>query len=66
MSALSRYCLYAVAIAVLGIAPAHAADKGDIVIAVNELPRGLEPADDTGNVDVRATYSIFDTLIRRD
>lgn len=46
---------------------ASAADtRPDVVIAVNELPRGLEPVEDTGNVDVRATYSIFDTLIRRD
>lgn len=50
-----------------GAGIAHAAERGaDVVIAVNELPRGLEPAADTGNVDVRATYSIFDTLIRRD
>ncbi len=41
-------------------------DRPALVIAVNELPRGLEPADDTGNVDIRATYSIFDTLLRRD
>ncbi len=46
---------------------ALAADtRPDIVVAVNELPRGLEPVENTGNVDVRATYSIFDTLIRRD
>jgi peptide/nickel transport system substrate-binding protein len=46
---------------------AHAAEsRPDIVIAVNELARGLEPAENHGNVDVRATYSIFDTLIRRD
>lgn len=46
---------------------AIAADtRPDVVVAVNELPRGLEPVENTGNVDVRATYSIFDTLIRRD
>ena len=44
---------------------AHAASP-DLVVAVNTLPRGLEPAERTGNVDVRVTYSIFDTLIRRD
>lgn len=37
-----------------------------LVIAVNELPRGLDPAENTGNVDIRATFSLFDTLIRRD
>lgn len=37
-----------------------------VVIATNELARGLEPGSDTGNVDVRVIYSIFDTLIRRD
>ncbi|MGL4635318.1 MAG: ABC transporter substrate-binding protein [Beijerinckiaceae bacterium] len=42
------------------------AQRPDIVIATNELARGLEPAADTGNVDVRVIYSIFDTLIRRD
>jgi peptide/nickel transport system substrate-binding protein len=46
--------------------PAAADSRPDIVIAVNKLPRGLEPAVYTGNVDVRGTYSIFDTLIRRD
>lgn len=50
------------------VAPSvSAADRRhDIVVAVNELPRGLEPVENTGNVDVRVTYSIFDTLIRRD
>jgi peptide/nickel transport system substrate-binding protein len=42
------------------------AARPDIVIATNELARGLEPGSDTGNVDVRVIYSIFDTLIRRD
>lgn len=40
--------------------------RPDLIIAVNKLPRALEPARKTGNVDVRVTYSIFDTLIRRD
>ena len=61
------FCLRIIAVTLVSITVAHAAEtRADIVIAVNELPRGLEPADDTGNVDVRATYSIFDTLIRRD
>ncbi len=51
----------------LPTAPASAADnRPDLVIAVNKLPRGLEPAVNDGNVDVRVTYSIFDTLLRRD
>jgi len=48
------------------LAPASADDRPALVIAVNELPRGLEPAENTGNVDVRVTYSVFDTLLRRD
>ena len=40
--------------------------RPDLVVAVNKLPRGLEPAVRSGNVDVRVNYSIFDTLIRRD
>ncbi len=59
--------LLAAAVIAYSSAPLRAADsRPDLVIAVNKLPRGLEPADNTGNVDVRATYSIFDTLIRRD
>src|SRR3546814_1918901 len=51
----------------LPLAPLQAADnRPDLIIAVNKLPRGLEPAADDGNVDVRVTYSIFDTLIHRD
>ncbi len=40
--------------------------RPDLVIAVNKLAKGLEPARRTSTVDVRVTYSIFDTLIRRD
>lgn len=62
--------LAAGAIAVAMILPASqtvmADGRPELVIAVNKLPRGLEPAVRTGNVDVRVTYSIFDTLIRRD
>src|SRR3546814_3808079 len=38
----------------------------DLVVAVNQLPRSLDPGTETGNVDVRVYYNIFDTLIRRD
>lgn len=45
---------------------AHANNRPHLNIAVNTLPRSLEPTERMGNVDVRVTYSIFDTLIRRD
>ena len=67
MSEHLRFWLPLAAVALFSIASVHAAEgRPDVVIAVNELPRGLEPGEDHGNVDVRATYSIFDTLIRRD
>lgn len=47
-------------------ADAYADSRPDLVIAVNRLARGMDPAERTGNVDVRVNYSIFDTLIRRD
>lgn len=37
-----------------------------LVVAVPELPPTLEPALELSNVGTRITYSIFDTLIRRD
>ncbi len=46
--------------------PAIADTRPDMVVAVNALARGLEPALRSGNVDVRVSYSVFDTLIRRD
>ena len=56
--ALATFCLM--------IQPAAADSRPDLVIAVNTLPRSLEPAMKMGNVDVRVNYNIFDTLIRRD
>ncbi len=58
--------ILAVVLLLPAIRTALATDRPDLVIAVNKLPRGLEPAVRHGNVDVRVTYSIFDTLIRRD
>lgn len=55
-----------VATSLLVVATQAAAVGGDLNIAVNELPRSLDPGSETGNVDVRVYYSIFDTLIRRD
>lgn len=40
--------------------------RPSLTVAVNELARSLDPGENTGNVDVRIYYSIFDTLIRRD
>ena len=56
----------AVLAATLGCNAALADDRPDIAIAVNKLARNLDPALQTGNVDVRVYYSIYDTLIRRD
>lgn len=54
------------AAALLATGPqANAAGTG-LTVALNELPRSLDPGSETGNVDVRVYYSIFDTLIRRD
>lgn len=60
-----RFALLVAAVLFCTLARA-ADDRPAVVVAVNELPRGLEPASDTGNVDIRATYSLFDTLLRRD
>lgn len=46
--------------------PAFAADRPDLVIAVADNPPTLEPAKELSNVGTRITYSVFDTLIRRD
>jgi peptide/nickel transport system substrate-binding protein len=37
-----------------------------LVVAVADLPTGLEPVRNMGNPGTRITYSVFDTLIRRD
>lgn len=47
--------------------PVAAADnRPDLVVAVNKLARSLESVEEMGNVDVRITYNIFDSMIRRD
>ena len=53
------------ALGAFAAAPAFADDRPDLVIAVNKLARSLESAEQMGNVDVRITYNIFDSLIRR-
>jgi peptide/nickel transport system substrate-binding protein len=60
-----RFALVSFAICLSTFAAA-ADDRPALVVAVNELPRGLEPAETHGNVDIRVTYSLFDTLLRRD
>ncbi len=45
---------------------ALAQERPDIVIAVADNPPTLEPAKELSNVGTRVSYSIFDTLIRRD
>jgi len=47
-------------------ASAQADDRPDLTVAVNNLPGSLEPLEELGNVGVRITYSMFDSLIRRD
>ncbi|MEX2644128.1 MAG: ABC transporter substrate-binding protein [Acetobacterales bacterium] len=54
------------AAAVSAPVPAAADDRPNLVVAVNALARSLESGDQTGNVDVRITYNLFDSLIRRD
>lgn len=49
-----------------GAAFGQGAARPSLRIAVAELPPTLEPAKELSNVGTRVTYSIFDTLIRRD
>lgn len=46
--------------------PAMAQQRPDIVVGVADTPATLEPAKELSNVGTRVSYSIFDTLIRRD
>ncbi len=45
---------------------AQSDNRPRVNIAVAGLPAGLEPALEMSNVGTRITYSVFDTLIRRD
>lgn len=45
---------------------AAAQDRPDLVVAVNDLPGSLESIEEMGNVAVRISYSMFDSLLRRD
>jgi peptide/nickel transport system substrate-binding protein len=42
------------------------AARPKLTVAVADLPPGLEPARDMGNVGTRISYTLYDTLIRRD
>ncbi len=53
-------------VATLITSPALAQDRPDITVAVNTLPDSLESIEEQGNVAVRITYTLFDSLIRRD
>lgn len=59
---------FAVAAVTMTAAPVSAQDddRPDLVVAVNDLPGSLESIEEMGNVAVRITYSMFDSLIRRD
>ena len=60
--------LAAGALVALGLSagPALAESRPDLVVAVNDVPDTLEPAEGMGNIHVRIIYSMFDSLIRRD
>lgn len=45
---------------------AQGTNRPTFTVAVADLPATLEPARELSNVGTRVTYSIFDTLIRRD
>ncbi len=49
-----------------GAATAQDDSRPDLTIAVAGLPPTLEPAKELSNVGTRITYSVYDTLIRRD
>ncbi|WP_117192020.1 ABC transporter substrate-binding protein [Rhizobium terrae] len=66
-----KQSLIALALVVAGLLPFGAnAQTGDsrtsLSVAVADIPPTLEPAQELSNVGTRVTYSMFDTLIRRD
>jgi len=50
----------------VGLSAVAAQERPDVVVAVQAIPPTLEPAKELSNQGVRITYSMFDTLIRRD
>lgn len=63
---MSGLVLGAFALAISAGAQAQDDTRPDLKIAVNNLPASLESIEEMGNVAVRVTYSMFDSLIRRD
>ncbi|WP_246617915.1 ABC transporter substrate-binding protein [Rhizobium populisoli] len=66
-----KHLLIASAFAVAALLPlgAHAQtsdSRPNLAVAVADVPPTLEPAQELSNQGVRITYSMFDTLIRRD
>ena len=61
-----RPLVFGAALAIAGASGAQADDRPDITVAVNDITSSLESAEELGNVAVRITYSMFDSLIRRD
>lgn len=55
------------AVCASALSAAHADDKRpDLTVAVNAQPANLDPAETPFAANFRVTYSVFDTLIRRD
>ena len=63
-----RLLAVASVVAIAGVvSDAKAQDsRPNVVVGVNNLALGLDPVLASGNVTIRVTYSIYDTLIRRD
>jgi peptide/nickel transport system substrate-binding protein len=65
-----RHFVQAAAAAPFVLTTPHAFAQSDrrplLTIAVPENPAGLEPGMELSNPGTRVTYSLFDTLIRRD
>jgi peptide/nickel transport system substrate-binding protein len=47
-------------------APKTGKTREALVVGVQGLPGGMDPADELSNVGTRVTYNVYDTLIRRD
>ena len=62
----SRRSLLTAGATTIPLAGSLAQSRPQLRIGVAELPPTLEPARELSNIGTRVTYSIFDTLIRRD
>lgn len=52
--------------ATYGPAPKTGKTREALLVGVQGLPGGLDPANELSNVGTRVTYNIYDTLLRRD